>query len=68
MLLCADLEQMRLIIGIFLAFVVSAVAYDLGVRLPFDVVEQLAIVGALALAFWGIVARLSDDEHAHRHH
>jgi hypothetical protein len=67
MLLCADLEQMRLIIGIFLAFVVSAVAYDLGLRLPFDVVEQLAIVGVMALGFWGLVARLSDDEPAHHH-
>jgi hypothetical protein len=66
---CADLEtQMRLIIGIFLAFAVSAVAYDLGVRLPLDVIEQLAIVGVLALAFWGLVSRLSDDEHAHHRH
>jgi hypothetical protein len=68
MLVVADLEQMRLIIGIFLAFALAALAYDLGVRLPLDVSVQLGIVGILALAFWGLVSRLSDDEHAHHHH
>ena len=68
MLVTADLEQMRLIIGIFLAFAVAALAYDLGLRLPLDVSVQLGIVGALALAFWGLVSSLSDDEHAHHHH
>jgi hypothetical protein len=67
MLTVADLEQMRLIIGIFLAFAVAALAYDLGVRLPLDVSVQLGIVGILALAFWGLVSRLSDDEPAHHH-
>ena len=59
---------MRFIIGIFIAFVVAVVAYDLGVRLPIDLGFQLALVGALALASWLLVSRLSDDEHAHRHH
>ena len=59
---------MRLIIGIFLAFAVSALAYDLGVRLPLDVVEHLAIVGVMALAFWGLVRVPRDDEHAHHPH
>jgi hypothetical protein len=59
---------MRIIIGIFLAFAVAALAYDMGVRLPLDVSVQLGIVGALALAFWALVSRLSDDEHAHHHH
>jgi len=68
MLTCGPGTQMRLIIGIFLAFAVSALAYDLGVRLPLDVVEHLAIVGVLALAFWGLVSRLTDDEPAHHHH
>lgn len=68
MLAVADLEQMRLIIGIFLAFALAALAYDLGLRLPLDVSVQLGIVAILALAFWGLVSRLSDDEHAHHHH
>jgi len=59
---------MRFIIGIFIAFVVAVVAYDLGVRLPIDLGLQLALVGVLALASWGLVSRLSDDEHAHHHH
>jgi len=59
---------MRFIIGIFIAFVVAVVAYDLGVRLPIDLGFQLALVGALALASWLLVSRLSDDEHAHHHH
>jgi len=58
---------MRLIIGIFIAFVVAVVAYDLGVRLPLDLGFQFAIVVALSLASWGLVSSLSDDEHAHRH-
>jgi len=59
---------MRFIIGIFIAFMVAVVAYDLGVRLPIDLGFQLALVGALALASWLLVSRLSDDEHAHHHH
>ena len=58
---------MRCIIGIFIAFTVAVVAYDLGLRLPIDLGFQLAIVGALALASWLLVSRLSDDEHAHHH-
>jgi hypothetical protein len=59
---------MRFIIGIFIAFTVAVVAYDLGLRLPIDMGFQLALVGALALASWLVVSRLSDDEHAHHHH
>jgi hypothetical protein len=59
---------MRLIIGIFIAFVVAALAYDLGVRLPIHVGLQLALIGVLSLASWIVVSRLSDDEHAHHHH
>jgi len=59
---------MRFIIGIFIAFTVAVVAYDLGLRLPLDLGFQLALVGALALASWLLVSRLSDDEHAHHHH
>jgi len=58
---------MRLIIGIFIAFVLAVVAYDLGVRLPLDLGFQFAIVVVLSLASWGLVSSLSDDEHAHRH-
>ena len=58
---------MRLIIGIFIAFAVAAVAYDLGVRLPLDLGFQFAIVAVLSLASWALVSSLSDDEHAHRH-
>jgi hypothetical protein len=58
---------MRCIIGIFIAFTMAVVAYDLGLRLPIDLGFQLAIVGALALASWLLVSRLSDDEHAHHH-
>jgi hypothetical protein len=58
---------MRLLIGIFIAFVVAVVAYDLGVRLPLDLGYQLGIVGALSLISWGLVSSFSDDEHAHHH-
>ena len=58
---------MRCIIGIFIAFTVAVVAYDLGLRLPIDLGFQLAIVGALSLASWLLVSRLSDDGHAHHH-
>jgi hypothetical protein len=58
---------MRLLIGIFIAFVVAAVAYDLGLRLPLDLGFQLGIVGALSLISWGLVSSFSDDEHAHHH-
>jgi hypothetical protein len=58
---------MRLIIGIFVAFVAAVVAHDLGLRLPGDVGLQFAIVGALSLVSWALVARLSDDgEASHR--
>ena len=59
---------MRFIIGIFIAFMVAVVAYDLGLRLPIDLGFQIALVGALSLASWLLVSRLSDDEHAHHHH
>lgn len=59
---------MRCIIGIFLAFMVAAAAYDLGVRLPLDVGLQFALVGVLSLASWGLISRFSDDEHAHHRH
>jgi hypothetical protein len=59
---------MRLIIGIFIAFVVAVVAYDLGLRLPIDLCFQFALVGVLSLASWGLISRLSDDEPAHHHH
>jgi len=58
---------MRLIIGIFLAFVVAVVLYDLGLRLPLDYGFQLGIVGALSLVIWGLVSSFSDDEQAHHH-
>jgi hypothetical protein len=58
---------MRLIIGIFIAFVVAVVAYDLGVRLPLDFGVQLGLVAALALASWALVSSLTDDGHAHHH-
>jgi len=59
---------MRLIIGIFIAFLVAVVAYDLGLRLPLDLGLQFGLVGILGLASWAIISRLSDDEHAHHHH
>ena len=59
---------MRLIIGIFIAFVVAVVLYDLGLRLPVDCGIQLGIVGVLSLVCWGLVSSFSDDEHAHHHH
>jgi len=59
---------MRLLIGIFIAFVAAVVAYDLGLRLPIDLALQFGLVGILGLASWGIISRLSDDEHAHHHH
>ena len=58
---------MRCIIGIFVAFVVAVVAYDLGLRLPLDFGFQFGLVGLLGLASWGLVSRLSDDEHVHHH-
>jgi len=58
---------MRVIIGIFIAFVVAAVAYDLGVRLPIDSGLPFALIGVLSLASWGLVSRFSDDEHVHHH-
>lgn len=61
-------ESMRVTIGIFIAFVVAAVAYDSGLRLPLDLCVQFGLVGILSLASWGLVSRLSDDEHAHHHH
>ncbi len=57
----------RLIIGIFIAFVVAVVAYDLGLRLPIDLTLQAVLVGGLGLLTWGLISRLSDDEHAHHH-
>jgi hypothetical protein len=59
---------MRVIIGMFIAFVVAVVAYDLGLRLPIDLGIQFGLVGLLGLVSWGIISRLSDDEHAHHHH
>jgi len=59
---------MRCIIGIFIAFIVAVVAYDLGLRLPLDLSVQVALIGVLGLASWGLISRLSDDEHAHHHH
>jgi hypothetical protein len=59
---------MRVIIGIFIAFVIAVVAYDLGVRLPLDLGFQFALVGLLSLASWAVVSRFSDDEHAHHQH
>jgi hypothetical protein len=59
---------MRVLIGIFIAFVAAVVAYDLGLRLPLDLGVQFGLVGVLGLATWGIISRLSDDEHAHHHH
>ena len=58
---------MRLIIGIFIAFVVAVVAYDLGVRLPLDLGVQIGIAGALSLVCWALVSTFSDDEHVHHH-
>ena len=58
---------MRLIIGIFITFVVAVVAYDLGVRLPVDLGVQLGIVVALCLVCWALVSSFSDDEHVHHH-
>ena len=60
-------NTMRLIIGIFIAFVVAVVAHDLGIRLPLHLGYQLGIVVALSLASWALISSLSDDEHAHRH-
>jgi hypothetical protein len=56
---------MRLLIGIFIAFVVAVIARDLGLRLPLDLDIQAGIVGALSLVFWVLVRALSDDEPAH---
>jgi len=59
---------MRLLIGIFIAFVVAVIAYDLGIRLPLDRGIQLGLVGALALVSWALVSTFSDDEHHAHHH
>jgi hypothetical protein len=59
---------MRCIVGLFVAFIVAVVAYDLGLRLPLDMGFQAGLVGVLGLASWGLISRLSDDEHAHHHH
>jgi hypothetical protein len=58
---------MRLLIGIFIAFVTAVVAYDLGIRLPLDRGIQLGLVGALSLVSWALVSTFSDDEHVHHH-
>jgi hypothetical protein len=58
---------MRLIIGIFIAFVVAVVLHDLGLRLPLDCGIQLGIIGVLSLVSWALVSSFSDDEHAHHH-
>jgi hypothetical protein len=58
---------MRLIIGIFVTFVVAVVLYDLGVRLPLDGGIQLGLVGALSLVSWALISSFSDDEHAPHH-
>jgi hypothetical protein len=58
---------MRCIIGIFVAFVVAVVAYDLGLRLPLDLGFQFGLVGLLGLASWALISRFSDDEHVHHH-
>ena len=56
---------MRLLIGIFIASLIAAIARDLGLRLPLDFDIQLGIVGALSLLFWALVRAFSDDEPAH---
>ena len=56
---------MRLLIGIFIAFLVAVIARDVGLRLPLDFDIQLGIVGALSLLFWALVRAFSDDEPAH---
>ena len=61
---------MRLIIGLFIAWCVAILAYDLGLRLPLDASLQLAGVGILGFVLWPIVSSLSHerDDHAHHHH
>ena len=59
---------MALAIMVGSMFIVAVVAYDLGIRLPWDMGFPVALVGALGLASWGLISRLSDDEHAHHHH
>jgi hypothetical protein len=56
---------MRLLIGIFIAFLIAAIARDLGLRLPLDFDIQLGIVGAFSLLFWALVRAFSDDKPAH---
>jgi hypothetical protein len=56
---------MRLLIGIFIAFLVAAIGRDLGLRLPLDFDIQLGIVGVLSLLFWALVRAFSDDTPAH---
>jgi hypothetical protein len=60
---------MRLIIGLFIAWSVAVLAYDLGLRLPFDAGLQLAGVGLLGFVLWPIVSTFSHerDDHAHHH-
>jgi hypothetical protein len=61
---------MRLIIGLFIAWCVAILAYDLGLRLPLDGGLQLAGVGLLGFLLWPLVSSFSHerDDHAHRHH
>jgi hypothetical protein len=61
---------MRLIIGIFIAWCVAILAYDLGLRLPLDASVQIALVGMLGVVLWPIVSSFSHehDDHAHHHH
>jgi hypothetical protein len=61
---------MRLIIGLFIAWCVAILAYDLGLRLPFDAGFQLAGIGLLGVVLWPIVSSFSHerDDHARHHH
>jgi hypothetical protein len=61
---------MRLIIGLFIAWCVAILAYDLGLRLPLDAGLQIAGVGILGFLLWPVVSSFSHDrdDHAHHHH
>jgi hypothetical protein len=59
---------MRLVIGIFIAFVIAVIAYDLGLRLPLDLGIQLGLLGVLSLVSWALVSSFSNDERSHHHH
>ena len=61
---------MQLIIGMFIAWCMAIIAYDLGLRLPFAMEMQIAMVGLLGLLLWPIVSSFSHerDDHAHHHH